>query len=82
MSEYIVDFGDTSSAFVGLAMAQAINSGATINDKITRCRDCKHVDEIMTRYAGMQYACKRFDDTTVTPDGFCAWASRKEGGDD
>ena len=46
--------------------------------EIVRCRDCKHADEIMTRYAGMQYACMHFDDATVTPDGFCAWAERRE----
>lgn len=45
--------------------------------EIVRCGDCKHVDEIMTRYAGMQYACMHFDDATVTPDGFCAWGERR-----
>ena len=47
--------------------------------EVVRCRDCKHADEIMTRYAGMQHACMRFDDATVTPDGFCAWGERREG---
>lgn len=41
MSEYVVDFGDKSSAFVGLAMAEAESHGATLKERIVRCRDCK-----------------------------------------
>ena len=47
-------------------------------EEIVRCRDCKHADEVMTRYAGLQYACMKFDDATVEPDGFCAWGERAE----
>ena len=49
--------------------------------KIVRCRDCEHYRD---RFNG----CVEFGDesrdenATVEPDGFCAWACRKEGDDD
>ena len=75
MSEYIVDFGDTSSAFVGLAMAQAIDSGATINERITRCRDCK-----MFQQLAVDGKCNRskYYQSWTEPDGFCAWGVRRD----
>lgn len=69
MIEYIVDFGDKSSAFVGLAMAEVRAHGAELREPIVRCRDC-------TAYDGEGYGCSygRGDD----PDGFCAWGERRE----
>ena len=50
MREYVVDFGDNSSAFVGLAMAEAESHGATLKERIVRCRDCEYyTPESMTR---------------------------------
>ena len=50
MREYVVDFGDKSSAFVGLAMAEAESHGATLKERVVRCRDCKfYTPESMTR---------------------------------
>ena len=41
MIEYVVDFGDKSTAFVGLAMAEAESHGAILMERVLRCRDCK-----------------------------------------
>ena len=80
MSEYVVDFGDKkSSAFVGLAMAEAESHGATLKERIVRCRDCAcfSVDDSDHDYR-TGWWCKRWGTDMVKPDGFCAWASRKE----
>lgn len=70
MSEYIVDFGDEkSSAFVGLAMAQAEANGARLCEEIVRCRDCKH-------YEYCRFHANRPD----KPNGFCAWGERANNG--
>lgn len=84
MTEYIVDFGDTSSAFVGLAMAEAIAHGAELHEEIVRCSDCKHLDEIRVSYSAepvfqcMADWCQGVegDSPFVEPDGFCAWGER------
>lgn len=74
MSEYIVNFGDTSSAFVGLAMAEAKSHGASIGEQIVRCRDCGHYTEDEDQsYHWCGSWCEQ-----VEPDGFCAWGERKE----
>lgn len=44
---------------------------------IVRCRDCEHYED----YTG---CCTRRDyvaPMAATPDGFCAWGVRKEGGE-
>ena len=66
MSEYIVKLDGPYAA------------GYHVGEEIVRCSDCKHADEVETRYAGIQYGCLRFDDATVEPDGFCAWGVRKD----
>lgn len=70
MSEYIVNFGDTSSAFVRLAMAEAEAHGARIAEPIVRCRDCKW----FMPYSNATY-CDRFASSLppVEPDDFCSW---------
>lgn len=75
MREYIVDFGDKSSAFVGLAMAEAVNHGANIKCEIVRCRDCKHRAGANVQ-AVVSDLCMWLD-IIVKPDGFCAWGERK-----
>lgn len=72
MSEYVVDFGDKSSAFVGLAMAEAESHGATLKERVVRCRDCKHYEP--NTYS--HFTCKLLT-FHVEPDGFCAWGERK-----
>ena len=85
MSEYVVDFGDRkSSAFVGLAMAEAESHGATLKERIVRCRDCENATNdgygctLFSHYE--QGASYRWEDVPaeVEPDGFCAWGERRE----
>lgn len=73
MSEYVVDFGDKSSAFVGLAMAEAESHGATLKERVVRCRDCKH---FVTNIHGSY--CQKSISTTSDPNGFCAWGERRD----
>ena len=57
-------------------------------EEIVRCRDCKHYVDASprsTRYRIKGPRCLLFSDNKVVrvkPDGFCAWAERKEDGDD
>lgn len=52
------------------------NGGASRRiEEITRCHACKHMYETMDgfeceRMSGQYHACE--------PDGFCAWAERRE----
>ena len=74
MREYIVDFGDKSSAFVGLAMAEAVSHGANIQCEVVRCRECKkwhYFDNDGERFGD----CDEFKSVT-RESGFCAWGER------
>ena len=71
MSEYIVDFGDKSSAFVGLAMAETELHGATLRGEIVRCKDCLHYEK--ADYIESDYDFCGFHDYIVEPDSFCSW---------
>ena len=75
MSEYVVDFGDKSSAFVGLAMAEAESHGATLKERVVRCADCRWC----MAYAKAVY-CDRFAHQLpqVELNGFCAWGERRD----
>lgn len=50
-----------------------------VHERIVRCRDCKRfaVDQSDHEYRSGWW-CKRWDTDMVEPDGFCAWAARKE----
>ncbi len=82
MTEYVVDFGDTSSAFVGLAMADAKRHGASIGEPVVRCRDCVHYTDDK-RYLGLGGECRMAGIggavfvRSVGPDGYCAWGERR-----
>jgi hypothetical protein len=84
MSEYVVDFGDKSSAFVGLAMAEAESHGATLKERIVRCRDCRHATPDTSgrkRYKGYLW-CDTLTEGigfSVAPSDFCAWGETEEG---
>ena len=91
MSEYVVDFGDKSSAFVGLAMAEAESHGATLKERIVRCRDCKHghitingksckwCDLIATHDIDGNEPNNGYDpEPYFDADFFCAWGKRRE----
>lgn len=77
MSEYVVDFGDKSTAFVGLAMAEAESHGATLMERVVRCRDCEHYHDSIN-------GCAEFGDESrgefanVEPNGYCAWGVRRD----
>lgn len=62
----------------------------TLHGKIVRCRDCEHMRELhpLNPITGVPagitiYRCSYFwtgdELPDVEPDGFCAWASRREG---
>lgn len=56
-------------------------------EEIVRCRDCVYYYEADNYHPQGNYTsrcCKHIDsyNDEVEPDGFCAWAKRKEGGDD
>ena len=75
MIEYVVDFGDKSSAFVGLAMAEAESHGATLMERVVRCRDCKYC----MSYLKADY-CDYFSHAINDPDGFCSRGVRRADG--
>ena len=91
-TEYVVDFGDCrSNQFVRLNMALIEHNGAKLHERIVRCRDCEYIWhrpdwQPDKRFAPMDMWiceaewCTGFegDHPAVTPDGFCAWAKRKE----
>lgn len=68
MSEHIIEtemFGDT--AFVTIPPKEP-------KEEIVRCRDCKHyTDDELEYYHFCGSWCEQ-----VEPNGFCAWACRKE----
>lgn len=48
-------------------------------EEIVRCRDCKYLcDDGSTWGCGWHCSCLTTNDGTP-PDGYCAWAERKEG---
>ena len=72
MSEYI---------FEGVILPEGSVKGEGVlvkREEIVRCRDCVNANKVETRFSGAQYACTRFEDYTVEPDGFCAWAERRQ----
>lgn len=58
--------------------------------EIVLCRDCVHFEMKKVRYSSKPiFVCiaewcegSEGDNPLVNPDGFCAWAKRKEDGDD
>ena len=50
-----------------------------VHERIVRCRDCERfsVDNSDHDYRSGWW-CKRWNTDMVKPDGFCAWACRKE----
>ena len=88
MSEYIVDVGDADEEYIEhfgyMATAYADNP---IRELIVRCRDCRHYREhkFFKSTLGMGLGtdisdvCMFFSSgVKVEPDGFCAWAERRE----
>lgn len=48
-------------------------------EEIVRCRDCDYYDhwEASGRYKE-KHVCGHWDCLEIKPDGFCAWAERKD----
>lgn len=51
--------------------------------KVVRCRDCEHYrPHEFVLITDIEHVCLFWaDGCKVEPDGFCAWAERKEGGE-
>lgn len=86
MPEYVTDFGDKSSAFVRLAMAEAVSHGAVLKEEIVRCGDCRYASAGEAVISGnWQHGnCHnpRFRGSlhgaNARADGFCAWGERRD----
>ena len=84
-TEYVVDFGDCrSNRFVCLNMMLIKQNGATLNEQIVRCRDCKHYrPHEFVLITDIEHVCLFWaNGVKVRPDGFCAWGIKKEVRDD
>lgn len=73
MGEYIVDF-----AAHNIDAAMALCDG--VHGEIVRCKDCTYSLNHMYNNGPEYLTCSYFDSeyAEVEPDGFCAWAERKE----
>ena len=87
---YNHDLGAEDAIAVTLGSCKCSNSERTSDSdataerrgdavEVVRCRDCERfaVDQSDHEYRSGWW-CKRWDTDMVKPDGFCAWASRKE----
>ena len=80
MSEYIVKCNEV----VGISCkALIVPDYIDTSKEIVRCRDCKHyyeADNYHPQGNVLSHCCKYFDayNDEVTPDGFCAWAERRD----
>ncbi len=87
MSEYVIWIEDKRADVVDTDKIYKVSRPAHLQEPIVRCRDCKHY---------IAPGAIHFDDGTtnldacsivrtymvkITPDGFCAWGARKEGGE-
>lgn len=66
MDEYIADLHEDENGLLELG---------EVREEIIRCRDCDHLIECMD----LDDWCSRHE-SEVNPDGFCAWAERREDG--
>lgn len=69
MSEYIITVDEDNERWHYVEQQYTHFFGYPITEEIVRCRDCKR---FYTNTNG-------FDCPKLEPDGFCAWASRREG---
>lgn len=85
MSEYIIEWFD-----IGGQLANLLNDNMPLvlwpkkireerlREKIVRCRDCVHLDNWDYSDGSIRHVCENFKFMDVEPDGFCAWAERRE----
>ena len=90
MSEYIVDTFGIVQDFADLhgdmntPLYQAIMNVmlSRQHEEIVRCRDCKYYKPKEGAMLSCKFEYHGFTQWKLAePDGFCAWAERKEGGD-
>ena len=80
MSEYIVNVPDEEAEYfiARFGFENVKLTGYSLTGEIVRCRDCKD-------YRASDATCHSWQwhnwdaAIEVEPDGFCAWAERKEG---
>ena len=95
MSEYIVNVPDEEAEYfiARFGFENVKLTGYSLTGEIVRCKDCKHFceDRRDTSIGWVSvFVCNSEQWSTaslmpshkVKPDGFCAWAKRKEGGDE
>ena len=92
MSEYIVDGAEPNNTVLQTRSRNGyeLEKWLPVREEIVRCRDCIYMHTVRN-WLGMDMGeCwLRADRESgalgkerTEPDGFCAWAIRKEGGDD
>lgn len=86
MDEYIVEFDKTQydEAVADGILKDTDNPtlyGMPMRGKIIRCRDCKHYEKVFTKCKNERWntiVCGAYLTPCVEPDGFCAWAERRQ----
>lgn len=77
MSEHIIETEISNGA---LFIPYQSKLSEAVREEIVRCRDCRYF--MRGNLCSRQDEWNEFHWLDVEPDGFCAWAERKEGGDD
>ena len=80
MSEYIYEHVQSGADHMGRPVEQPT---LVQREEIVRYRDCKHYrPHEFVLFTDIEHVCLFWaDGCKVEPNGFCAWAKRKEGGD-
>lgn len=74
MAEYIIDMPDDYLINEwNVYYPDERDDPMPIGEAVVRCRDC---ERFVTNIHGSY--CKKSISTTIDPNGFCAWATRKE----
>lgn len=76
MSEHIIETEISNGA---LFIPYQSKLSEAVREEIVRCADCMHFER--TAKNGICHRSE-FLPMWAEPNGFCAWAERKEGGDD
>ena len=77
MSEYIVRMPPD----MPYEIRAELNAWYVESEPIVRCRDCRFFKCVDRDHNGDDW-CSRHDHIGWSYNGYCAWAERKEGGDD
>lgn len=79
MSEYIIELpnGGAADECIRLRGYEKSLYGYELREPIVRCRDCKEFAFGNDEYATADW-CDYWNAYVESPDGFCAWAERRE----